>query len=450
MSTAPGSPGTGLRRSALPFVERMGIPRPLLWGYVAVLVFMIGDGVESNYLEPYLTDSGFSSHSAGLVISVYGAFVAIGSWFSGTLSNLWGPLRVMRLGAVLWILFEVLFLAVALPSGNHTLVYVFYGLRGVAYPLFAYAFLLWIQLTTRTELLGSAAGWFWFAYSAGLPTIGSAVAAVSIPFLGAYATFWLSFGIVVIGALIGSFAVREARGARPMVDTSAPGHSTKGELMRGISIVRRYPRIGIAALVRMINTTPYFGFFVFLPSFFHEEIGLSVSQYLALVTFMGVIGILADPFFGRLSDRFGWRHTIAWAGGVGCAVGVLIIYWVPQLAPGNYAVALLATVVYGIMLAGYIPLSALLPSLVGEEDKGNAMGVYSFAAGLSTFIGPLTYAVADPIVGHTGVVLIYAGMYVGGAILTWKYLRVPEDPSNRRKNPAADTAPAPATGTPAA
>ncbi|CAM5390039.1 Putative transporter YoaB [Streptomyces tendae] len=109
-----------------------------------------------------------------------------------------------------------------------------------------------------------------------------------------------------------------------------------------------------------------------------------------------------------------------------------LVYWVPQLAPGNYAVALLATVVYGIMLAGYIPLSALLPSLVPEEDKGNAMGIYSLAAGLSTFVGPLTYSVVDPLVGHTGVVIVYICMYLAGALLTWRYLDVPEDPGSRR------------------
>ncbi|MCX2730618.1 MFS transporter [Saccharopolyspora sp. NFXS83] len=415
------------------WLERIGIPRQLRWGYLAVLIFMIGDGVESNYLEPYLTGWGLSAQSAGLVISVYGAFVALGSWFSGVLSNLWGPRRVMRLGAAIWLVFEVLFLVVALPSGNELLVYVCYGLRGVAYPLFAYAFLLWIQLTSSQETRGSAAGWFWFAYSAGLPTVGSAIAAISIPFMGPYATFWLSFVLVAIGGLIGSFAVREARGTRPMVDTTAPGHSARAELLRGISVLRRYPRTGVAALVRMINTTPYFGFFVFLPSFFSDRIGLSTSQYLALVTFMGVIGILADPVFGKLSDRIGWRHTIAWAGGVGCAAGVLVLYWVPQLAPGNYAVALAATVLYGIMLAGYIPLSALLPALVPEQDKGNAMGIYSLAAGLSTFVGPLTYVLLDPLLGHTGVVLVYAAMYVAGAVLTWKYLVTDEDPGEQRR-----------------
>ncbi|THD32669.1 hypothetical protein ERD80_17775, partial [Pantoea sp. R102] len=34
-----------------------------------------------------------------------------------------------------------------------------YGLRGVAYPMFAYAFLVWIQSAAPAEMRGSATGW---------------------------------------------------------------------------------------------------------------------------------------------------------------------------------------------------------------------------------------------------------------------------------------------------
>ena len=37
------------------------------------------------------------------------------------------------------------------------------------------------------------------------------------------------------------------------------------------------------------------------------------------------------------------------------------------------------------MLAGYVPLSALVPSLV-EKDKGAAVSVLNLGAGLATFI----------------------------------------------------------------
>jgi hypothetical protein len=34
--------------------ERMGIPPQLFWGFVGLLLFMIGDGGESGFLSPYL------------------------------------------------------------------------------------------------------------------------------------------------------------------------------------------------------------------------------------------------------------------------------------------------------------------------------------------------------------------------------------------------------------
>ncbi|QCB20691.1 hypothetical protein E5N77_01695 [Streptomyces sp. SS52] len=72
------------------------------------------------------------------------------------------------------------------------------------------------------------------------------------------------------------------------------------------------------------------------------------------------------------------------------------------------------------------------------------MGIYSLAAGLSTFVGPLTYSLVDPLVGHTGVVVVYIGMYLAGALLTWRCLDVPEDPGSRRAGgavPAVSPAP---------
>lgn len=131
-----------------PFVERIGIPYPLRWGFVGLLIFMIGDGVEVTYLTDYLTqpDGGglAGSQASFATVTLYGVGVLFGSWFSGTLSAIWGPRRVMWLGAGIWLVFEVLFLFVALPTRSLLVIAVIYGIRGLAYPLFAFAFLVWI------------------------------------------------------------------------------------------------------------------------------------------------------------------------------------------------------------------------------------------------------------------------------------------------------------------
>jgi Na+/melibiose symporter-like transporter len=153
------------------FVERIGIPRPLFWGFVAVFIFMIGDGVEISRLAAYLVGpGGLNNQAASLTTgTIYGLAVIIASWFSGTLSATWGPQWVMRLGAAIWVVFEALFLTIGLSSQSLFLVGLLYGIRGLAYPLFAFGFLVWVQTVTRVDMRGSAAGWFWFALPAGFP-----------------------------------------------------------------------------------------------------------------------------------------------------------------------------------------------------------------------------------------------------------------------------------------
>ena len=405
-----------------PWLIRLGIPPALAWGYLAVLLFMIGDGVESNYLAPYLHENGFSLNIAAWVIAFYGVTVTLGSWLAGSLSTLSGPRKVMLAGGLIWIVFEVLFLAVALPSHSVLLLALTYGLRGVAYPMFAYAFLVWIQSAAPAEMRGSATGWFWLAFTGGLPTLGSLVAIFSIRLVGEYATFWLSLGLVAIGLLVMLLALKERSGYQSLLDAEHRQQGTLRTLMGGIDILWREPRIAAAAVVRIINTTPYFGFFIFLPGFFTEQIGFSQTEYLSLITIMGLVGMSFNPIVGKLSDRIGWRKVL--------------MYFVPQWSHGSFVLSVICACLYGITLCGYVPAAALFSSLCQPKDKGNAMAIYCFAAGLSTFFGPALYGAINALLGTLGVVWGYAFLYLVSAFISWRYLLSPLDPGEQH-NPAA-------------
>lgn len=417
--------------------ERIGLPRPLLWGFVAVFFFMVGDGVESNYLAPYIANHGFNAQIAGTVISIYGVAVAVGSWFSGTLSTIWGPKRVMQLGAAIWVVFEVLFLTVALPSQSFFLVAVFYGIRGFGYPFFAYGFLVWIQATVREEIRASAAGWFWICFALGLPTLGTAIAAISIGPIGAYNTFWVSLALVVIGGAIGSFAVREAHGTRPIVDESNPeaaaNPTSYKRLFEGVDIIWRKPRIAVAGIVRIINTTPQLGLFVFFPFVFTREVGFSQGQYLTVIFLAFVVNSIASLGWGIVGDRFGWWRTTFYIGGIGCAITILLFYFVPVIVGPVFWVAVLVGCLYGLTLGGYTNLTAIAPAMAGPGDKGNAMAMYTFGAGLAAFVGPGIFAALNPFIGAAGVVIVYSALYVVSAILTRVFLKAETDPAERRK-----------------
>lgn len=404
-------------------IERLGIFPPLAWGYLGLLLFMIGDGVESGYLSPYLTSSkGISQSNVALIFTVYGLAAAIGAWFSGALSDLWGPRQVMWTGLGIWVVFEVIFLLFGVAQSNYTTIMFTYALRGFGYPLFAYGFLVWITAATPPKRLGTAVGWFWFAFTGGLPTLGSFFASIFVPLIGSYATLWCSLGLVILGGLIALLGTHEPTGKTRLAPRESNPLKT---LLSSISIAWQKPKTAIGCVVRIINTAPQFGFLVFLPTFFMETVGFSMTQWLRLLSAIFLSNIVWNLLFGIIGDRFGWRNTVALCGGVGSAITTLLLYYVPHSLGANYPLAILAGIFYGATLAGYVPLSALMPSLA-PQNKGAAMSVLNLGAGASTWVGPAIVGLFLPKLGVGGVMWIFAVLYLISAVLAL-FLTLPSE-----------------------
>jgi MFS family permease len=164
--------------------------------------------------RPTWARKNIAESDIAVLFTVYGVTVAIGSWCAGALSNIWGPRRVMWLGAAIWVVFEIFFLSLGVGQLSYPMMIAGYALRGFGYPLFAYGFLVWIVAATPARKLGVAMGWFWVAYAAGLPTPGALVASFTVPMIGALATFWLSLVLVIAGALMALLCVKDAAGSQ--------------------------------------------------------------------------------------------------------------------------------------------------------------------------------------------------------------------------------------------
>jgi MFS family permease len=115
---------------------------------------------------------------------------------------------------------------------------------------------------------------------------------------------------------------------------------------------------------------------------------------------------------------------VAFCGGIGSAITTLALYYVPQ-SLGSYPLTIIAAICYGATLAGYVPLSALMPSLV-PRNKGAAMSLLNLGAGASNWVGPIIVWLFMPLVGVAGVMWIYAVLYILSAILTMA-LTLPQD-----------------------
>ena len=406
-----------------PLTERLGIPRALIWGFIGLAIFMIGDGVETNILEPFLSsEHGFTVSRAGLLVTLYGIAVAIAAFFAAALSDLWGPRRVMALGAGVWVVFELAFLLLALTSSSTTLIFLSYGLRGFGYPLFAYGFLVWITAVSPAEKLGTATGWFYVAFSAGLPTLGALTATVSMAWfnLSFYETLWVSLVLVIIGAACALIGVKERIGRKALVENPEDVSETLGASFK---LLIKDRRARFVVYIRTINSIPTYAMAVFFPAYFTERLEWPLAWFLILTTVIYAVNLPFNPFYGRIGDKFGWSKTTVWAGAVSCGVTLALVYFVPMLSVEiglpdglGFALTLACGALFGVSLAGFVPLSPIAVSL-NPERPGAAMAAYNLGVGGAVAAGPALVAIFYPLVGATGLIFIFLALFAAAAFM---------------------------------
>ncbi|WP_154755042.1 MFS transporter [Amycolatopsis pithecellobii] len=392
------------------FWTRQGIVPNLRWGFVALTLFMIGDGIESGFLSPYLAEHGFGSGQTSLLWGSYGFVVAIAAWLSGALAEAFGPRRVMLAGFAIWVVFEIAFL-IALAPGNFTFMLISFGIRGLGYPLFSYGFLVWVAMDTPQSVMGKAVGWYWFFFVLGLGVVSSYYAGAVIPLIGEFATLASSLVFIAVGGLLLAFLVK-ARKQKPV----SLGTSMRS-ILSAFTIVVERPKVGIGGIVRVINTLGFYAFVVFLGTFMIQDVGLSTPQWQTVWGTLTLTNILANIVFGYLADKVGRVRTVAWFGGFLCAISVPAFYYVPKLLGPNFWVILVVGIVYGAALSGFVPLSAIMPALAPHR-VGGAVAILNLGAGVSQFLGPAVAGLVAPI-GVAGTLWTIAGIYVVGIALTY-------------------------------
>ncbi|QBR13925.1 MFS transporter [Sphingobacterium sp. CZ-2] len=379
---------------------------------------MMGDGVEQGWLSPYLIEHGMSMEQSASLFTVYGITIAISSWFSGVLAESYGPRKSMVMGLLLYIIGTIGFISMGMAKLDYSSMLLFYAIRGFGYPLFAYSFMVWINYRTPQNMLGRAVGWFWFVFTGGLNVLGAYYSSWALERFGYENTLWSSIFWVLVGAFFALVLNRDK------FETKASKESKVKELVNGLTIVKKEPKVLIGGIVRVINTTAQFAFPVFLPLYMAEH-GFDTKEWLQIWGTIFTSNIAFNLIFGFVGDRLGWQNTIMWFGGIGCAISTVLFYYSPVWFDGSYWAVMAAGIAWGALLAGYVPLSALVPSLV-KEDKGAAMAILNLGAGLPVFVGPAIVGLLIGSIGSEGVIWVLAGLYVISAILT-KFINIPKE-----------------------
>ncbi|HEU5145819.1 MAG TPA: MFS transporter, partial [Chryseosolibacter sp.] len=276
-----------------------------------------------------------------------------------------------------------------------------------------------ITYRSPQQKLGAAVGWFWFVFTGGLNVFGAYYSSWAIIELGYLNTLWSSIFWVLLGAFMALVLTKDKfHGERKDASSKAR------ELVKGLTILRAEPKVLLGGIVRIINTTAQFAFPVFLPTYMATH-GFSTTEWLQIWGTIFTSNIVFNLIFGFVGDHVGWRNTVMWFGGVGCAISTLLFFYTPQFAGGNFWIVLIPGILWGALLAGYVPLSALVPSLV-KKDKGAAMAILNLGAGLPVFVGPALVGIFIGLVGDEGVVWILAALYLISAVLT-RFITLPDN-----------------------
>lgn len=392
-----------------------GLPLSLIWGYIAIAVFMSGDGFEMAFLSKHITDLGFSPSQSALVFTIYGAAAALAAWSSGVVAEIITPQRAMRIGFILWVVMHILFMTLGLGMRNYPLMLLFYGIRGLAYPLFIYSFVMLVVQNVPKHQLSSAMGWFWAMYSVGIGCIGSYLPSFTIPWMGETGTLWFAIAWVVAGGLMAMILLRNVGGESEKANLSTREKFT--ELSRAVTILFTNRNIFLACLIRIINTLSLFGFAVIMPMLFVGRLGFSMSEWLQIWAVFFFVTIFTNIMWGVLGEYIGWIRQVRWFGCLGCALSSLAFYYLPVTFGHNYWVAMIPAVMLGITVAAFVPMTAVFPVLE-PKHKGAAISIYNLSAGLSNFLAPAIASLVLPFFDIVGVVWTYTGLYLFAAILT--------------------------------
>ncbi|MEB3369085.1 MFS transporter [Saccharopolyspora mangrovi] len=397
-----------------------GMPRRLLFGYLALAVFMTGDGFELTFLSRFLVEKGFSPTQAGFAFTAYGLVVAFSAWTTGVLAEIVGAKRLMVLGGVLWMVLHVLFLTVGLQSVLGTIV--IYSLRGVAYPLFMYSFVVLIAQSVQPGRLASAMGWFWSSFSLGIGVMGAYVPSLLVPAIGEYATLWASLVFVAAGTAMCAFLVP---GAPPEAarTTERDGQGRARELLRGVTILVENRQIALSVVIRVLCNLTLYAFPMMMPLYLTTgDIGgqawFSLPEWMTIWAVMNAIALGSNVVWGRLGDRYGWMRQMRWCGFGGMAIATLAFAYVPVWFGAGFLLMVAAAVLFALSVTAFVPMGAIFPALA-PGHRGAAISAHNLASGLTTFAGPGIATALLPVVGPIGVCWAFAGLMVLGTITTF-------------------------------
>jgi MFS family permease len=177
--------------------------------------------------------------------------------------------------------------------------------------------------------------------------------------------------------------------------------------------MRSFSRMGLGAVTAATMATSTFAIVVasVLAAQLIDEFDITRAQVGLLVLANGIVGAVASPIFGRITDRLGAVRSVVGALAIG---SLTLIGW--GLSP-TYAVLVFSALVTGLSNAwGNPSTNALIVDNVPAGERGVVTGVKQSGVQIGTFLGGLLLPLFTVWWSWRVAVLAFLAMPIGGLL----------------------------------
>ena len=346
-------------------------------------------------LQPIARDTGWSVTGVSSAMTIGFLSMALTSMMWGTLSDRYGPLRVVLTGSV------VIAASLALASR--------------ATSLLAFQFLFGLMVGAGTSaifapMMATVTGWFdtHRSLAVSLVSAGMGMAPMTMSPLVAWLVShhdWRTT-MLILAAVVGGIMIPVSLIVRrpPALAAAAPaalsaGPAPQSEMSLGEAL--RSPQFIILLATNFFCCATHSGPIIHTVSY-AVSCGIPMITAVTIYSVEGLAGMGGRLAFGLLGDRFGAKRVLV-TGLLLQAFGALGYVFAQQLAQ-FYAVAAL----FGFIYAGTMPLySVLVRENFPLRMLGTVIGGLSMAGSLGMATGPVAGGLIYDTFGS------YAGLYVG-------------------------------------
>lgn len=178
-------------------------------------------------------------------------------------------------------------------------------------------------------------------------------------------------------------------------------------------------------LVLFVMTWGFAGITTTLPLYLDDPLGMTAAAAGGLFAYLGLIAsVVQGRLIGPLVDRHG-EKSVAVAGGLTLAVGMLMIGTIPSFAALFVALALVGAG-WGCVVPS---IHSMISRRASDREQGEVLGVNQSSASAARVVGPISagwgFGALGPQLGFVG----GAGLVALGALIAWAMKEPSETPN---------------------